>query len=181
MQHSTAYASIGSNLGDSAELLLRALEAIALLPGIAVTRVSRVYRTEPVGDADQPWFYNQVAELDCQYAKGRGRSEEAEIERAAAFGLLSGFMETENMLGRMRDAGRRYGPRFIDIDLLLFGGLNMKSARLTLPHPRMLERAFVLVPLAELAPEMVLPNGKTAQESLAGVNARLEGDKIYQH
>ncbi len=180
MSYSKVYISLGSNLGDSRLFLEKAVEAINEIPEARVLRVSGVYRTEPVDDTDQPWFHNQVVELECQYEAGGTPAENAKKMQLAAIQLLFKFMHIENTLGRKRDANRRFGPRNIDIDMLMFDGLGINTQRLTLPHPRMLERAFVLVPLAELVPDTPLQNGKTAAEALKDLTYRLEGDKIFQ-
>jgi len=163
----TAYVGLGSNLGDSAERLAVAREALAALPGVATARFSSVYRTEPQGFKEQPFFLNQVGELDCSPA-------------LAPEDLLESLLATEAALGRERAGETRFGPRAIDLDLLLFGNVRMTNLRLTLPHPRMLSRAFVLLPLAELIPELGLPQGMTAREALRCVRYRLEGSVIFQ-
>lgn len=128
--------------------------------------MSEVYETEPQDLRDQPWFANQMARLVV------------DPEIWAPEGVLSSLMAVEAQLGRTR--GKPGGPRVIDIDLLLFGDRTMRSEYLTLPHPRMLERAFVLVPLLELAPDLVLPDGTPLAEALGRVRHRVEGRKIWQ-
>jgi 2-amino-4-hydroxy-6-hydroxymethyldihydropteridine diphosphokinase len=130
-----AYIGLGSNLGDREETIRRAVELLGN------ARISTLIETEPWGYADQPLFLNAVAELETD-----------EPPRA----LLARLLEIERELGRTRD-GPRYGPRTIDLDLLLYGDDRLDEPGLGLPHPRLHERAFVLEPLAELAPELVVP------------------------
>ena len=130
-----AYIGLGSNLGDREETIRRAVELLG------AARVSTLLETEPWGYADQPRFLNAVAELETD-----------EPPRA----LLARLLEIERELGRTRE-GPRYGPRTIDLDLLLYGDDRLDEPGLGLPHPRLHERAFVLEPLAELAPELVVP------------------------
>jgi 2-amino-4-hydroxy-6-hydroxymethyldihydropteridine diphosphokinase len=162
-----AYISLGSNLGGPKTMLARARQGLAELPGVAVGAASSLYRTEPQGFADQPFFLNQVLRLDCAGA-------------STAEGLLDAMLELENALGRVREGTPRFGPRPIDLDLLLFGNQRMDTERLQLPHPRMLERAFVLVPLAEIAPDLILPQGGAVREALARLPYILDTDIIYQ-
>jgi len=130
-----AYVGLGANLGDRDASIRRAAELVG------ARRVSTVRETEPWGYADQPRFLNAVAELETD-----------EAPRA----LLDRLLEVERALGRTRE-GPRYGPRTIDLDLLLYGDLELDEPGLTVPHPRLHERLFVLEPLAELAPELVVP------------------------
>jgi 2-amino-4-hydroxy-6-hydroxymethyldihydropteridine diphosphokinase len=164
----TARISLGSNLGDPAANLAAALQALDRLPGARVAAVSRFFRTGPQGFTDQPFFLNAVAALDCAPSRD-------------ALGLLDDLLRTEARLGRVRNpAGQRFGPRRIDLDLLLFGNQVMNSERLILPHPRMTERAFVLVPLSEIAPGLVLPDGREIGEILRRIAYRREGCVIRQ-
>ncbi len=130
-----AYVGLGSNLGDR-EATIR--EAAARLEA---RRLSTLHETEPWGYADQPRFLNAVAELETD-----------EPPRA----LLERLLSVERALGRTRD-GPRYGPRTIDLDLLVYGDLELDEPGLAVPHPLLHERAFALEPLAELAPELVVP------------------------
>lgn len=135
-----AWIGLGGNLGeDPAKTLRRAREALARLPRTQVKRVSSLYRTRPVGYADQPWFVNQVVELDT------GLSPHA---------LLGACLGIEAAFGRVRRFPN--GPRVLDLDVLLIDGVRLNESELTLPHPRMGERGFVLVPLAELYPAGVV-------------------------
>jgi 2-amino-4-hydroxy-6-hydroxymethyldihydropteridine diphosphokinase len=130
-----AYVGVGANLGDREATIKRALELLGPV------RVSGLIETEPWGYADQPRFLNAVAELETD-----------EGPRA----LLGRLLEIERGLGRRRE-GPRYGPRTIDLDLLLYGDEQLDEPGLVVPHPRLHERAFVLGPLVELAPDLVVP------------------------
>ncbi|WP_274654946.1 2-amino-4-hydroxy-6-hydroxymethyldihydropteridine diphosphokinase [Paenibacillus humicola] len=130
-----AYIALGSNIGDRVHLLQEALERLDGHPRIGVERVSGVYETDPVGFTDQPPFLNMAAEL---------RTSLDPLE------LLHVMLDVENELGRTREI--RWGPRTIDLDLLLADDIVMTQDELTLPHPRMMERAFVLVPLRDVLP-----------------------------
>ena len=158
------YICLGSNWPDAPVRLAKARKAIEGLPGIEVWGVSHIYFTEPQGYASQAWFHNQVMELRS------GSWEPRE--------LMQRFLEIESELGRIRNANR-FGPRAIDIDLLLFGARNSDDPFCTLPHPRLAERAFALVPLLELAPEIMLGDTKAA-DLLAGLSWRMQGRKIFQ-
>ena len=128
-----AYIALGSNMGDRGENLNRAVWALASIPGIRIGALSRVYETKPVGYARQENFYNAVIRVDTTLTP-----------RA----LLGACLGIEAGMGRLR--GRKNGPRVIDLDLLLYEGKVCQSEELTLPHPRMEERAFVLSPLCDI-------------------------------
>ena len=128
------YISLGANLGERQQTIGQALRRLAAVPGITVERVSSFYETEPWGRTDQPAFINAAAQLRVTLAP-----EE----------LLMVCQRIEQELGRVRH--EHWGPRTIDIDLLHIPGFACRTERLTLPHPYMLERAFVLEPLAEIA------------------------------
>jgi len=138
---STAYVALGSNLGDSRRYLSEAIEAMAQLPSTRVAARSRLYRTPPWGMLEQPPFLNAAVQLDT----GLSADE-----------LLDALLAIERAAGRVRE-GERWGPRTLDLDLLHMDGVRRDGERLTLPHPRIAERAFVLLPLADLAPELELP------------------------
>lgn len=159
------YIGLGSNQGDSPRLLGEALSDIVGISGVRVLAASSLFRTEPQGDPDQPWFFNQVAKISCALAPHE---------------LLAALQGVEARLGRVREAGRRFGPRSMDIDILLYGDMCINDAELTVPHLRMRERAFVLVPLAEIAPDLVLPDGAELGAVLENLRFTLTGDKIYQ-
>lgn len=156
-------------MGRAEDNLRQAIEHIREIPGVRVERASSVYLTEPQGIKDQPWFANQVAAVLC----GQGLD---------ALGLLDALADIENRMGRVRDADpdKRFGPRVIDLDILLFGDERRERGRLIVPHPRMLERAFVLVPLAEIAPDMKLPGGERVADALNRVGYSLEDKTIRQ-
>ena len=137
----TAYVSLGSNLGDRAGNLLLGIRGM-LDAGHEVTRLSQIYETEPVETFPQPIFLNMVAELRVE---ARLKPEE----------LLEQLLVVERLLGRTRDSVK--GPRTIDLDLLLYGEHLVDNDRLTLPHPQFHRRRFVLVPLAELCPNLEHP------------------------
>ena len=144
-----AYIGLGSNLGDR-EMALR--QALAGLEELGAVRVSSVRETEPVGISDQPRFLNAVAELNTELA---------------ARDLLDRLLELERTIGRNRTKETRWGPRTIDLDLLLYGDEVIAEPGLTVPHPRLAEREFVLEPLYELAPDLVLPDGRRIEDLLS--------------
>lgn len=163
-----AYVCLGSNMGDAEAHLARARRELSSLPGVRVSAESSLYRTEPQGRKDQPWFLNQVIRLDCS-------------GEMTSLRLLDAMLEKELAMGRVRDAADHFGPRVIDMDLLLFGDEQTReSEHLILPHPRMEERAFVLVPLLEIAPDLIMPDGRTVKSLLEKLSYRLEGSAIFQ-
>ena len=146
MQPSTVYLGLGSNLGDRQEHINKALELLS--EKVQVMQVSSIYETKPVGFSDQPDFLNAVCEIKTS------------LEPLQLLILAKGI---ESTMGRTPTF--RNGPREIDIDILLYNSQSMTNEDLTLPHPGLEERAFVLVPLAELAPDLVHPaSGKTIKE-----------------
>jgi 2-amino-4-hydroxy-6-hydroxymethyldihydropteridine diphosphokinase len=132
-----AYVGLGANLGDAQQALHEALAAIARVPGTRLLRSSRVYRSAPV-EAAGPDYFNAVAQVETT---------------CTAPDLLEQLQAVERAAGRERPY--RNAPRTLDLDLLLYGGARIDSPLLTVPHPRMRERAFVLLPLRELAPQLV--------------------------
>jgi 2-amino-4-hydroxy-6-hydroxymethyldihydropteridine diphosphokinase len=138
------YLGLGSNVGDREGFLRQALRSLATTPGIGVEATSSTYETDPWGDTDQAPFLNLVARVRCALEPLQLLAEAKRIERE---------------LGRR--PRERWGPREIDIDLLLAGDLTVETPELTVPHPLLAERQFVLVPLAELAPDVQLPDGPT--------------------
>jgi 2-amino-4-hydroxy-6-hydroxymethyldihydropteridine diphosphokinase len=144
-----AYVALGSNLGDREALIRRAAGLIG------ARRLSTLRETEPWGYADQPMFLNAVAELDTDLT---------------ADALLGRLLEVERELGRVRTA-ERYGPRTIDLDLLLYGDERIDEPGLVVPHPRLQERLFVLEPLAELAPDREIPGKGRVADVLAGLQS----------
>ena len=137
-----AYLGLGSNLGDRLSTLQRAADLLDAESGITVLASSRVWETDPVGGPPQPDFLNAVLRIETDL-----------LPRD----LLAAVHRVEEALSRVRDV--RWGPRTIDVDIELFGDEAIDEPDLTIPHPRMLERAFVLLPLLELEPDPVLPDG----------------------
>ena len=144
-----AFLGLGSNLGDREGYLRQAISRLRAADGVNFLHSSRVYETEPVGVVDQPRFLNMVVELEI-------------ADEMSARDLLGLAKQIEADLGRTQR--ERWGPREIDIDLLLVGEEQIQDDDFELPHPRMWERAFVMVPLAELCPELRGPSGETAAE-----------------
>jgi 2-amino-4-hydroxy-6-hydroxymethyldihydropteridine diphosphokinase len=138
----TAFVGIGSNLGEPERQIAAALEQLAAEEGIELVAVSTLRQTEPVGYLDQPNFLNGAAQLETELPAGE---------------LLERLLAIEARLGRVRGEGPRFGPRTIDLDLLLYGDETIDEPGLTVPHPRLAERRFVLEPLAELAPGLEIP------------------------
>jgi 2-amino-4-hydroxy-6-hydroxymethyldihydropteridine diphosphokinase len=137
-----AYLGLGSNLGDRLATLQRAVDLLDA-EGVRVTASSRVWETDPVGGpAGQPSFLNAVVEVETD------RSPDA---------LLAAVHRVEAALGRVRDV--RWGPRTIDVDVLLYEDVTRADPTLTIPHPRMMERSFVVLPLLDIVPDPVLPDG----------------------
>lgn len=156
-----AYIALGSNLGDRELNLLRAVGEIGRLPDSRVTALSPFYETSPVGVSDQRLFLNAVLRL---------------CTGLSPHDLLSRLQHIENVVFA-RTRTLRWGPRTMDLDLLLYGDVVMDDEVLTVPHPRMAERRFVLRPLCDIAPDLVHPVlGKTMAELLAG----LGGDEIVR-
>jgi 2-amino-4-hydroxy-6-hydroxymethyldihydropteridine diphosphokinase len=155
----TIYLGLGTNVGDRKRHLQEAIDSF--FPNINCLQLSSIYETKPVGYTEQTEFLNQVvlAETDL-----------------APLALLNQIKYIENKLGRQPTF--RFGPRVIDIDILFYDDLMQETPRLTIPHPRLLERAFVLVPLAEIAPQFVHPVLKKRIIDLAGEVSR-SGVKFY--
>ncbi|WP_158883605.1 2-amino-4-hydroxy-6-hydroxymethyldihydropteridine diphosphokinase [Rhodanobacter sp. L36] len=144
-----AYVALGSNLDDPSQQVRQALEALASLADTQLLQRSRFYLTPPWGIIEQPSFVNAVAELDTALAP---------------HALLDALLDIEQRAGRVR--GERNGPRTLDLDLLHVEGVQISDKRLTLPHPRMVERAFVLLPLHDVAPDLALPGNVTVAQRL---------------
>jgi 2-amino-4-hydroxy-6-hydroxymethyldihydropteridine diphosphokinase len=152
MPANIVYLALGTNLGDRPGNLRDAL--VALPPAVTVLEMSAVYETQPWGVSDQPAFLNMVIKSETQ----QGPQE-----------LLKYMKLLETRLGRRPSV--RYGPRKIDIDILFYDDIQLKTPELIIPHPGLHERAFVLIPLADLAPELVHPSfGKTVRQLLADVD-----------
>lgn len=135
-----AYIALGSNLQNPTAQVSKAFEALNTLPETRVVRTSSLYRTAPVGYDNQPDFINAAAEVETELP---------------ALDLLRALLALEASFGRERPFPN--APRVLDLDLLLYDDLEMQTSELTLPHPRMHERGFVLFPLAEIAPEIAIP------------------------
>lgn len=151
---SRAFIALGSNLEQPQQQVRAALSALDAIPGIRLQRASSLYRTAPVGYLDQPDFINAVAELETELAP---------------LALLDALMQVEERFGRVRSF--RNAPRVLDLDLLMVEGVVLDSERLTLPHPRMHERAFVLAPLAELQPDLAVGGHGRADQLLGTLDA----------
>ncbi len=133
----TATLGIGGNIGDVVNTMRKALDVLAATDGLKITSISPLYKTPPWGVEDQDWFVNACLMVSCRFSPQN---------------LLSACFATELFLKRKRE--KRWGPRNIDIDVLTFNGFSSDDPVLTIPHPRMLERAFVLVPLNDIAADM---------------------------
>jgi 2-amino-4-hydroxy-6-hydroxymethyldihydropteridine diphosphokinase len=145
-----AYVGLGANLGSREETLREAIVILDRAPGVDVLAVSELRETEPVGPIEQPSFLNGAVELETTLS---------------ARGLLDLLLDAERALGRIR--GERWGPRVVDLDLLVFGDEAIDEPGLEVPHPRLAERTFALEPLAELAPELVIPGRGRVSDLLA--------------
>jgi 2-amino-4-hydroxy-6-hydroxymethyldihydropteridine diphosphokinase len=163
-----AFIGLGSNLGEREVHVRRAVEELGKIARTKFLRVSSLYDTAPVGDVEQPRFLNAVACVETDLSAGS---------------LLWNLLLIEQRLGRIRTKARRWGPRVIDLDLLFFGDEIVEEPGLEVPHPEAHRRAFVLAPLAELAPEFVHP---TLGETIAALLARLpkesgvlKGDRLW--
>jgi 2-amino-4-hydroxy-6-hydroxymethyldihydropteridine diphosphokinase len=151
-----AYIGLGSNLADPRMQVERGLHALAALPGSRLLRQSRLYRSAPWGRLDQPEFVNAVGMLETGLEP---------------MDLLHELLEIERGFGRARD-DTRWGPRVLDMDILVYGDRVVDQAGLHVPHPRLHERAFVLAPLAEIAPGLVVPGRGRVEDLLSGVAAQ---------
>ncbi|HJR72070.1 MAG TPA: 2-amino-4-hydroxy-6-hydroxymethyldihydropteridine diphosphokinase [Luteimonas sp.] len=151
-----AFVGLGGNVGDAATALRTAFVELDALPGTRLLRASRLYRTPAWGMEDQPDFVNAAAMLETALS---------------AQDLLGRLLAIEREHGRDRETGLRWGPRTLDLDLLLYGDAMLDEPGLRVPHPRLHERAFALVPLAEIAPEAVIPSVGRAADALAKLQA----------
>lgn len=149
-----AWIGLGANLGDPVATLNTALERLDRVERTHLTAVSRFYRTPPWGDTDQPDFINAVAAVDTGLSAGA---------------LLEALHAIEANLGRVR-GDRRWGPRRVDLDLLVFGDARIESPEVVVPHPRIPERAFVLVPLDAVAPGLTIPGQGRVDALLAALD-----------
>jgi len=155
-----AFIGAGSNLGDSFEACLEAVRRVAALPRTRFLRRASLYRTEPVGSQDQGWFINTIIEV---------RTDLGPRE------LLAALQGIEKAMGR--GEGRRWGPRAIDLDILLYGPQVLREEGLTIPHPELHRRAFVLVPLTEIASYAIHP---AFGVSIQGLLGRLEDRSVVE-
>jgi 2-amino-4-hydroxy-6-hydroxymethyldihydropteridine diphosphokinase len=142
-----AYIGLGSNLVSPLSQVKRATAELAQLPASRLVAVSRLYRSQPMGPADQPDYINAVAAIET---------------RLTPLELLDSLQAIENAHQRKRGA-LQWGPRTLDLDLLLFGSAQIDEERLTVPHPGMTERSFVLQPLVDIAPSLTLPDGQAVE------------------
>jgi 2-amino-4-hydroxy-6-hydroxymethyldihydropteridine diphosphokinase len=148
------YIGLGSNLGDSTANLHSAIAQLSAMSGVELWGVSRFFASKPMGPQDQPDYVNAVVCLQTHLD---------------AHALLQQLFAVERAHGRVRDAGQRWGARTLDLDLLLYGDQVIATADLHVPHPGICERSFVLLPLADLAPHQVFPNGRKLQDCLAAL------------
>jgi 2-amino-4-hydroxy-6-hydroxymethyldihydropteridine diphosphokinase len=148
------YIGLGSNLADPPVQIQAALRALAKLPETRLVARSRLYRSAPWGRADQPEFVNAAARIET----GLGPRE-----------LLDALLALERAAGRERD-GTRWGPRVLDMDILVFGAIELDEPGLRLPHPHLHERAFALAPLAEIAPDLEIPGRGRVADLLARID-----------
>ncbi|HZP11996.1 MAG TPA: 2-amino-4-hydroxy-6-hydroxymethyldihydropteridine diphosphokinase [Nevskiaceae bacterium] len=146
-----AFIALGANLGDPHAQVRAALERIRALPGVTLLATSRFYRSAPIGPPGQPFYCNAVCSIRTGWPP------------AMLLGALQGI---EDAAGRKRD-GERWGPRSLDLDLLMYDALELDTPSLTLPHPQMHLRNFVLAPLAEIAPGLTVPGRGNVIELLA--------------
>jgi 2-amino-4-hydroxy-6-hydroxymethyldihydropteridine diphosphokinase len=152
---------LGSNLGDREQQLQQALKRLTELADVRVAAVSNIYETKPVGDTDQPDFLNMAAMVETTLTP---------IE------LLKRCLSVETDMGRVRT--RRWGPRIIDVDLLVYNDITLETPELRLPHPEIVNRSFVLIPLNDIAPELHLSNGRSVGELAGACLAREQNDVL---
>jgi 2-amino-4-hydroxy-6-hydroxymethyldihydropteridine diphosphokinase len=150
-----AFVGLGSNLGDSRRIVAAATARLAVLPGTVLKCSSSHYLTPPWGVLDQPIFINSVVEIDTILSPGR---------------LLEELLSLERQAGRIRGS-ERWGPRALDLDILLYGQELVSDAGLRIPHPHLAQRAFVLLPLAEIAAQQVVPGQGRVVDLLARIDA----------
>ncbi|RYD02826.1 hypothetical protein N752_22695 [Desulforamulus aquiferis] len=146
------YLSLGSNIGNRQQHIAAALKKMSENNRITILRVAPIYETAPWGNENQDWFLNTVAEIETSLTPQELLEQLANIEKA---------------LGRTRE--QHWGPRTIDLDILLYGQKQINLPNLQIPHPRMTQRAFVLAPLADLCPDMILPDGQNINTLLKKV------------
>lgn len=161
---SIVYLGLGSNLGDRVGYIQQALQLLKYVPGIRVLSTSSFYETEPVGCREQEWFVNAAVAIDTPMTP-----EE----------LLETCQRIEQQLGRVRDPENRNGPRTIDLDILFYDDLSLSEPGLTIPHPRVHQRAYALVPLLEINPRVTHPGLHKTVEQLHHELAEPEEVLLY--
>ena len=147
-----AFIGLGSNVGDRLQYLQRAVKGLDAIGGVQIAKVSSVYETEPIGSATQAWFLNAVAEIDTS------------VSPAVLLMHTQGIERTLN-----RVTTYRWGPRTIDLDILLYGDEEVRTDTLQIPHLELRNRAFVMIPLLELVPDLILPDGTPVDACLTAL------------
>ncbi len=167
--NTSAYLCLGSNKGDTRHNLEAATALLKEAEGLQILDCSPIYYTEPQELKDQAWFSNQVVRISCS-------------PKWTAQKLLTFTLHLEEILGRTRpsDMALRFGPRIIDIDLLLFGHEQSQEPFCILPHPRMMERAFVLIPLRDVLEHDTLLTQNALEQALQKFEYRVQDNKIFQ-
>ncbi len=162
------YISIGTNIGNLTKNIHTAIKYIESIDNVILNACSPIYHTEPQGNAELSWFQNQVIRLS--------------VKNMTPIQLLDIFLNIEHKMGRIHTSVQKkeYEARIIDLDILLFGKETMHNDYLSLPHPKMLERAFVLVPLSDIEPTLGLPGGFTPLEALKKLTYKVVNKFIYQ-
>ena len=155
---------LGTNMGDREINLERALQLLNGQPGIEVNSISSIYETAPFGVTDQADFLNLTVTL---------------FTSLTPQALLKACLTVEQTMGRVRT--RRWGPRVIDIDILLYNDIKVATPELTLPHPGILQREFVVIPLKEMAPELILPDGRTAATVATDFSPKTGNVRLWKH
>lgn len=169
----TAYVSLGSNLGNPIENLKRALGKIEALPGIVIVKYANIYLTEPLDcQPGTPWFYNTAIKILC--------------ERMPPGRLLKCLQKIEKAEGRAKERTRRngekYSSRTIDLDILIYDNYTIETPNLVIPHPRLYQRAFFLLPLSDICrADFLLPNGKNLKDALSLIDYHCTGKIIFQN
>jgi 2-amino-4-hydroxy-6-hydroxymethyldihydropteridine diphosphokinase len=158
-----AYISFGSNMGDREDYLKQAIQKINLHPSIQVEDISSIYETDPIGFVDQAQFLNMIIKINTVLS---------------AFELLDVLQEIEKLLDRKREV--RWGPRTLDLDILLYNHENIDAEQLIVPHPRMCERAFVLIPLYELNRNIRIPKIEEPLSTIIDQLQDKEGVRIWK-
>lgn len=153
-----AYIGLGSNIGDRLANCRRAIEAIAAAQENRILQCSPFYETEPAGEKNQDWFVNGVVEMETSFSP---------------HGLMDFLMAIEKRMGRVRD--RRWGPRIIDLDILFYGQSVIEEGGLSIPHPRLAERLFVLAPLSDIAPQFRHP---VLNQTVAELREKVRGKEM---